>query len=152
MHEGGIRSPLIVSWPGKIKGGQVSNLITYSADLMPTVAEIIKAEKAVPADIDGLSILPTLLNKQGQKQHDFLYWEWPGGQPGGSWGTFPQAVRHGKWKLSRLSREEPWQLYDLENDLGEIHNIATDNAEVVNSVDHWVKNNRTPISHLSPMN
>ena len=152
MYEGGIRSPLIVSWPGKIKGGQVSNLLTYSADFMPTVAEIIKTEKAVPSDINGLSILPTLLNKQGQKQHDFLYWEWPGGQPGGSWGAFPQAVRHGKWKLSRLSREEPWQLYDLENDLGEVHNIAASHPGVVNLVDHWVKNNRTPRPYLSPTN
>lgn len=144
MHDGGIRSPLIVSWPGKIKGGQVSDLITFSGDFMPTAAELIGAEAAMPDDIDGLSILPTLLSKKGQKKHECLYWEWPGGQPRGKWGTFPQAVRNGKWKLTRMSLEEPWQLYNLRKDIGEENNIADSHPDVVARLDKWVKNNRTP--------
>ena len=139
MHDGGIRSPLIASWPGKIKAGTVSNHLTYTADILPTVAELIGAEGSVPIDINGISILPTLTgDTQGQAKHEMLYWEWPRRNSG-----IAQAVRYKQYKLVRNDSLEQWQLYNLENDIDESENIAEANSEIVNYVDSWVRNNRT---------
>ncbi len=141
MHDGGIRSPLIVSWPGKIKAGSESKHITYSADFMPTIAELIGAESAVPSDINGISILPTLLGKsKKQKEHDCLYWEWPGRKGG----KMPQAVRYNKWKLVRMDSNDPWQLYSIYDDIFESEDLASKHPDVVAHVNDWLKNNTTP--------
>lgn len=140
MHDGGLRSPLIVSWPEKVNTGSVSNIPTYTADFMPTVAEIIGAQKFVPNNVDGISILPTLLGKdKKQKQHDCMYWEWPNGKGG----SLPQAVRCGNWKLVRMANEDPWQLYNLKDDLGESNNIAEQYPELIEHVNKWLEKNRT---------
>mgnify|MGYP000545445033 CR=1 FL=1 len=88
MYEGGIRVPMIAYWKGKIIAGSKSDLISAFWDMLPTFAEIAKTE--APEQIDGLSILPTLLGNK-QKEHEYLFWDYPeyGGQ---------QAVRMGKWK------------------------------------------------------
>ena len=87
-HEGGIRVPMIASWPNKIAAGSKSEHISAFYDMMPTISDIagITPEK----NIDGISFKQALLGKE-QKPHDFLYWEFPSynGQ---------QAVRMGKWK------------------------------------------------------
>ena len=87
LREGGIRVPMIASWPKKIKAGSKSDLICAFWDIMPTFCEIAKVECPTT---DGISFLPELLGKK-QNKHDFLYWEFPdsGGQ---------KAVRMGKWK------------------------------------------------------
>ncbi|MFN9917637.1 MAG: sulfatase-like hydrolase/transferase, partial [Pirellulaceae bacterium] len=72
--EGGLRVPMIVRWPGKIAAGQVNSRAWYFADVLPTLCDVADAE--LPKDIDGVSILPTLL---GQTQPELdarkLYWE-----------------------------------------------------------------------------
>jgi arylsulfatase A-like enzyme len=76
LKEGGIRTPTIVSWPGKIKAGQVSDAQWYFADVMPTLAELAGAK--VPENIDGISIVPTLFGEAQQELRDrFMYWERP---------------------------------------------------------------------------
>lgn len=74
MYEGGIKSPMIAYWKGKIVAGSHSDLISASWDFLPTAAELVKAK--APENIDGISMLPTLLGKPNvQKQHEYLYWE-----------------------------------------------------------------------------
>src|ERR1035437_2026969 len=73
LYEGGIRMPLIVRWPAKIKRGMVSDRVGAFWDFLPTAAEM--AQVKVPEQIDGLSLLPALLDKPQTNQHDFLYWE-----------------------------------------------------------------------------
>ena len=76
MYEGGIRTPMIVRWPGKIKAGTVSPHVWYFTDVLPTLAALAGVE--APKGIDGLSVTPTLLGDASkQKQHDYLYWELP---------------------------------------------------------------------------
>lgn len=141
MYDGGIRSPLIVSWLDRIETNSVNNHITYSADILPTLAELIGAENVVPADINGISLVPTLLGEtKRQQKHDYLYWEWPGGKGG----DLPQAIRHNEWKLVRMSNEEPWELYNIYDDIGESENLADQNPEIIAQVNDWLKNNRTP--------
>ena len=74
LYEGGIRAPLIAAWPGKIRPGQKSDLITANWDFMPTACQLAHAR--IPANIDGISYLPALLGDgRRQVKHSFLYWE-----------------------------------------------------------------------------
>lgn len=140
LYEGGIRMPLIVSWPGKIKPGINRDLITANWDFLPTTCEILKIKH--PENIDGISYLPTLLGDPAkQKKHDFLYWEFP--QYGGQ-----QAVRLGKWKgirMNILKGNMKIQLYDLDNDIQEQKDVAADNPEVVKQIEAIMKSeHQTP--------
>ena len=136
MHEGGIRSPLIARWPGRIAAGAVSGHITYMPDIMPTLAELARVEEFVPEDVDGLSIAPTLLgNADEQERHEFLYWEWDQRGP-------DRALRHGRWKLVS---EEPgvWKVFDLETDISESKNVAAEHPDLIAKAKEWIKANRT---------
>lgn len=119
LYEGGLRVPMIARWPGRIAAGAVSDHLCYFPDLMPTLAELSGAE--APADLDGVSILPTLIGAEAaggaQRQAPFLYWE-IGGQT---------ALRRGDWKLVRSKPAEAWQLYDLARDISERHDVAAAN-------------------------
>lgn len=121
MYDGGIRVPMIVRWPGKIKPGQVSDHVWAFWDFMPTVAQI--AGTAVPEDTDGISVLPTLMGEK-QAQHEYLYWEFY--ERG-----FGQAVRMGNWKAVRNDTGEPIELYDLSNDIGETNDLAAKHPDIV---------------------
>ncbi len=124
LYEGGIRVPFVAWCPGRIKPGQVSRHIGSFADFLPKAAELAGVKP--PANIDGISIVPTLLGQpERQRQHEYLYWEFY--ERG-----FAQAVRRGKWKAVRnWSVEEPIELYDLENDIGETTDLAEKYPEVV---------------------
>jgi len=126
LYEGGIKTPMIVSWPGKIEAGSNTNHISAFWDIMPTAADIAGIEP--PANIDGVSFLPTLLNEGQQQEHEYLYWEFHA-QSG------KQAVRQGKWKAVRLNVLNPdetiVELYDLEMDPSETIDIANEHPEKV---------------------
>ncbi|MDR7127743.1 arylsulfatase A-like enzyme [Algoriphagus sp. 4150] len=119
LYEGGVRTPMIAWWPGKIQAGSQSDHISAFWDLLPTFADIAGAD--IPENIDGISFLPALLQQKDQKEHGFLYWEFH--EQGGK-----QAVRQGKWKAVKLGvfgNDEPvLELYDLSVDIGEENNIA----------------------------
>ena len=125
LHEGGIRVPMVASWPGQIKAGSESNHICAFWDILPTVCEA--AGIPVPEDIDGLSFLPALRGKGPQRGHDHLFWEYPemGGQ---------QAVRKGRWKAIRTGIRKGTMktaLYDLDADLREENDVAAQHPDVV---------------------
>jgi arylsulfatase A-like enzyme len=134
LYEGGIRVPLIVRWPGKIKPGVVSGQVGAFWDFLPTAAEI--AQTNVTGQLDGLSLLPSLLGKPQTNQHDFLYWEFH--ERG-----FQQAVRMGDWKAVRPQAGAPIELYNLKTDLGEKQNVAGQNPEIVAKIEDYLKTART---------
>ena len=80
VYEGGIRIPFIARWPGKIKEKSVSDYTGAFQDIMPTLIEV--AGGNVPVNVDGISLLPEFQGSEKQKEHDFLYMEFPsyGGQ------------------------------------------------------------------------
>jgi len=124
LTEGGIRVPFIARWPGKIAPG-VSHFVGGFQDMMPTVAELANAGAGVPKDIDGLSIVPTLVGESSkQKQHEYLYWTFY--ERGGG-----QAIRAGNWKAVQQPRDSAVRLYNLSSDLGEEHDVGAQNSDVV---------------------
>ena len=143
LYEGGIRVPMIARWPGHIAAGKTSEQVWAFWDFVPTAAELCGITP--PAGLDGISMMPALLDKGEQKQHDFLYWEFH--ERG-----FQQAVRMGDWKAVRPAWGKPLELYDLRSDLAERHNVAGQNAEIVSKIEEYLKNARSesvrwPIQH-----
>jgi arylsulfatase A len=138
LYEGGIRVPMIASWPGKIKAGSKTDHISAAWDVMPTIASL--TDTKTPKNIDGISFLPTLLGKKEQKKHDYMYWEFH--ELGGR-----QAIRKGKWKFVRYdvlkADKTTTELYDLSKDIGETTNVAAQNPEVVKEMMKLMKNART---------
>jgi len=134
LYEGGIRMPLIVRWPGKIKPGTVSDEISAFWDFLPTAAELAQAK--VPENLDGISLLPTLVGQPQTRHHEFLYWEFH--ERG-----FQQAVRTGDWKAVRPQAGAPLELYNLKTDLGEKENVAQKYPEVVAKIEAYLTTART---------
>jgi arylsulfatase A-like enzyme len=129
LYEGGIREPLLVYWKDRIEPGSVTNRQGAFYDIMPTLAEIAGIE--APDQTDGISILPVLMGKSAP-EHEYLYFElqldgWNRIMPDGG---FRQAIRMGKWKGVRYGIASETELYDLENDLFETNNLATEHPEI----------------------
>jgi arylsulfatase A-like enzyme len=131
LLEGGLRVPYIVRWPGMVKAGSTTEHLCYFGDVMPTLAEVSGAK--LPAGLDGISFLPTLLGRGAQKRHEFLYWEY-GGQV---------AVRRGHWKAYK-SRRDPWRLYDLATDSLEEKDLASKHPEVLAEMAAFAKSAHVP--------
>src|SRR5262249_26089132 len=132
MTEGGIRVPMIVRWPGKVKPGE-SDFVWAFWDFLPTAAALAGAK--IPSGLDGQSVSPVLLGTGDVKPHEFLYWEF---HEGGS----KQAVRTEDWKAIRNKVGGPLELYDLRRDIGEQENVAARHADVVVKVEEYLKTAR----------
>ncbi|TGV01865.1 arylsulfatase [Flavivirga rizhaonensis] len=135
LYEGGIRIPFIVHWKGKVKSGSVSNHPSAFWDVLPTICDL--AGVKTPKDIDGLSLLPTILgDTNNQKTHDYLYWEWQYKQK-----PKYEVVRSGKWKLFKIApiKSDEWfyELYDLENDKAESTNLASQYPEIIKKLETY---------------
>jgi arylsulfatase A-like enzyme len=140
LHEGGIRVPMIATWPNVIPAGAVSDHMSVFYDVMPTLTDITGIP--APDDISGTSFLPTLRGEK-QEQPEFLYWEFPasGGQ---------MAVRMGNLKALRKNMSSgnlEWELFDLENDPAELTDISSRHPEVIVKVEEIVARERTVSSN-----
>ena len=138
LHEGGIRVPMVASWQGNILPNSISDHLSGFYDVMPTICDIL--DLPTPDHTDGISFLPILLNNEQKKKHEYLYWEFPGynGQ---------QAVRLGKWKGIRKNIFEGnliVELYDLNNDIMEQNNIASQYPEVIKRIEKIMKLEHIP--------
>jgi len=138
LYEGGIRVPFIARWPGHIQAGTVSDQLTAFWDFLPTAADL--AGLPQPDNLDGISILPTLLNQKQTNQHAFLYWEFH------EKGT-KQALRSQEWKALRLKPDQPLELYNLLTDPGETKNVASKNPDVIRTMESYLKSARTESPH-----
>ena len=136
LYEGGLRVPFLVRWPGKIAAGSVSEHLGYFPDVLPTIAEVTGAK--APADVDGLSILPTLIGEKAaghtQRQHDFLYWEIGGAT----------AIRQGTWRVVRPKPTSKWELFDLAADPSESQDLAAAKPDIVAKLDALATKAHTP--------
>jgi arylsulfatase A-like enzyme len=133
LYEGGIRVPMIASWPGTIPAGRVSDHPWAHWDILPTLADIAGAK--TPSQIDGLSMARALRGDRSPT-HDHLYWEFH--ERG-----FQQAVRMGEWKAVRLKKDAPLEIYNLAADPGETEDVAAANPKVVAQIEAYLKTART---------
>lgn len=135
LTEGGIRVPIIVRWPGKIPSGKVSQMPSYFADVFPTLVEITSSQN--PGNLDGISILPTLLGKEQELDKRFMYWEQP-------YPKFAQAARCGNWKAIRKGGPgHPIYLYNLETDPHEESDVAINEPEIATMFENYLDTART---------
>ncbi len=168
-YEGGIRVPLIVRWPGKVKAGSECDVPVHAVDFYPTFAAF--AEAAPPADhpLDGESLLP-LLTQTGTLQRPALFWHMPTYTT--NYGRTPCAViREGDWKLIHwfgdyldttgfTPDDKPYgklvlgprtELYNLREDPGETRNLATERPKktthLTNALHAWLKRAGAKIAH-----
>ena len=137
QYEGGISSPFIAWYPGKIKGGGVVDGTAHLIDIAPTLYELAGAK--YPANfagqtihpLPGESLVPLLYGKDWTRNKP-IFWERAGNK----------AVRKGKWKLISV-RSDQWELYDIVADRGETQNIASQNPEIVKQLtalyNDWAK-------------
>ena len=142
LTEGGVRVPLIVRWPENIQAGTTSDHICYSADVMPTLADL--TDTKVPDNIDGLSFLPTLLNSGEQPEHEYLYWEF---YEQGS----RQSVRFGDWVAIRQPMSTGTiELFNVVNDISEQHDMAAERSDLVSRATSYMDSAHVPHPNWQP--
>lgn len=148
VHEGGIRVPFIVRWPGKVQAGVKQDLPVAFYDVMPTFAELIGvkdfpghyANPTLEKDyFDGISFAPALLGLNQTERHPFLYWEFNE--------TDQIGLRVGDWKL--IVKGGKPELYNLATDIHEDHDVAAQYPGLVNAMVALVRTQHTPNEHFS---
>ena len=137
LYEGGLRIPMVVRWPEKIKPGRVSDLLWYFPDVLPTFAELAGA--TTPKDVDGMSIVPELLGEDAagrkQPQHKYLYWELNG----------QTAVRMKDWKAVKPRNSRKWELYNLGSDISEQHDLAAEQPDMLAKLKAFAQQAHEPV-------
>ena len=122
-----IRVPSFVSWPDRIKAGQVTDFIGHSNDLLPTICAMAGATIPAEASIDGINLLPILEGQRALPERGPLFWASTGyGKPQRTVGvllTIMQVVREGRWKLAANKKGEPIALFDMDEDSREQTNL-----------------------------
>ena len=137
-HEGGIATPLIVHWPDRVAGKNVFRQQPgHLIDIMATCVDVGGAKYPTEfhdkpiLPMEGKSLLPAFENKPIDR--DAIFWEHEGNA----------AVRAGDWKLARVGRNGPWELYNLKTDRTELHDLAATDPERAKELaakwDAWAK-------------
>ena len=122
LYEGGIREPYLIRWPGVTKPGAESDVPVISTDFYPTILDMAGLPLKKDQHLDGVSLVP-LLKGATSINRDAIYWHYPhysnqGGFPGG-------AIRMGDFKLIERFEDGRVHLYDLQNDIGERQDLAS---------------------------
>ena len=120
LYEGGVRVPFLMQWEGHLPGGVVDARSVSSLDVRPT-ALAAAGVKPDGGKLDGVDLLPYLRGRNDRPPHERLFWRYGG----------KAALREGRWKLVRDGGQKPWELYDLEKDVGESDNQGVRKPEVV---------------------
>jgi arylsulfatase A len=140
LHEGGIRVPLIVDWPGHVRAGSSSDLVVANWDIFPTILGLTGNASQNITEKDGIDLAPVILGTGQPAERDHLYWEYH--SRGGM-----QAVRMDRWKGLRTGAhadaKAPIELFDLKSDPNEKNDVATLHPEVVQRIDDLMKTSRT---------
>jgi arylsulfatase A-like enzyme len=143
--EGGVRVPYMVKWPARLPAGKVYHKPVIQLDVLPTALAAAGAE--IPANADGVDLVPYLRGEKPDAPHDALYWRL-GKQ---------MAVREGDWKLVRYDTAvegtpgavSEAKLYNLADDIGEQNDLASEQPEKAEALeakwDEWNESNVAPL-------
>ena len=138
-YEGGLRVPVIFSWPGHVQKGAVTDEPVISTDFYPTILAAVGLDQRPHQHVDGENLLP-VLQGTGELDRDALFWHYP------HYNQHPQSapqsvVRAGKWKLLENLETGKVELYDLSTDLRETKNLAdanpTKSASLLGRLKAW---------------
>ena len=147
LYEGGIRVPLIISWPRKIKNNFISEQMTSSIDFLPTILNVTNSGLDNKIVYDGIDISPVFYNKSNLIKRDELYWHYPHYHSGS--GMEPaSAMRWKDYKLIQwheptlLNMEKQIELYNLKLDPGEKNDLSQVEPEIAilmrNKLKNWI--------------
>jgi len=116
-----MRVPCIMRWPGRIEAGQECDEVATAMDFLPTFANL--AGGKVPTDriIDGKDPLPVLTGKTRVSPHETFFFQF----------EEHAALRWGDWKIVRTKFNQPWQLFNLKDDISEAKNKALERPDLV---------------------
>ncbi|WP_130732518.1 arylsulfatase [Komagataeibacter xylinus] len=134
LYEGGLRVPLLVSWPGHIPAGSISSVPAYHPDFLPTALTLSGNAGPSLHDVNGIDLTPALLHQNPMPER-FLYWETY--EP-----SFWQAARKGRWKAVRPVKTSNIALYDLETDPSESQDIAHHHPDIVSGFQQYFMTGR----------
>jgi len=167
LFEGGVRIPMAIRWPGKIKPGSTCATPVTSVDFLPTFSSLAGAALPKGQPVDGVDISPLMFGSSIPERTIFwhypLYLEGPGLEfevPGGktySWRGFPStALRRGDWKMIEFHEDNSIGLYNLKDDPSEQNNVADKFPEIAKSLrdemDRWQKETGAPIPTIKNPN
>jgi len=131
VYEGGLRVPMIVRYPGKVKAGATSEAPGYFADWFPTLCEAT-AVKA-PEGLDGESLWPVITGGKAKVGRKPMVWVYPeyGGQVAVQLGDMKVLRRDLKTKKPKTKKPGNWEVYDVVNDRGETTDLAASKPELI---------------------
>ena len=149
LYEGGIRVPMIIKWPGTVEPGSECNEPVITDDLYPTMLQMAGRPLMPEQHMDGVSLAP-FLQKTGSIDRDALFWHFPhynfsDSVPAG-------AIRNGRYKLIEFFEDNHIELYDLNTDIGEENNLASEMPEKVAELKTKLYNWRKTIGARMPTN
>ena len=149
FYEGGIRVPLIIRWPMLIDAGAESDEPIIGIDVYPTLLEASGTEMPENYLLDGVSLLPLFEDPQATLKRESLYWHFPG-YPNVQWRTGPVSViRQGPWKLLKYYETNQVELYNLDQDMSEQHDVSADKPEtrarLQAQLENWLEENQAPM-------
>lgn len=157
-YEGGIRIPLVIRWPGHIPPGSDSFYPVTHMDFYPTIQKIINPSVKMESYLDGMDISPLFNEKEPEERA--LFWHFPiylqAYNPKEDGGKDPlfrtrpgSVIRKGDWKLHHYFERNEYELYNLEDDPGENHNLAKIETgvrnELIRELELWRKNVKAPV-------
>ncbi len=135
LHEGGVRVPYIMRWKGTLPAGVVDQRPVIQLDATATAVALAGGEIS---DMDGVNLMPYLLNQKEGVPHEQLFWRimsWSYPKTGE---PYQKATRRGDWKLVLTGKE--WELYNLKEDISEKNNVAAQYPELVSELkESWNK-------------
>ena len=153
MYEGGIRGPCCVIWPGKVEAGSRSNEIIQSSDFYPTLLEMSEITRFKTFEFEGVSIVPALAGGKLQREAIFTYFPHNPAVP--EWLPPSVSVHRGDWKLIRIfhggeNGRHRWKLFNLKNDIGEIHNLVAEHPKLVKELDQLIEEHLVTTKAIRP--
>jgi arylsulfatase A-like enzyme len=127
VYEGGIREPMIVKWPGVVKPNTTTNQYIIIEDFFPTILQMAQITNAETVQtVDGVSFVPVLKNAEYADSGRVLIWHYPHRwiNQEGPGINYYSAIRKGKWKMVYNLRNGGKELYNLQDDLGEMKDLS----------------------------
>ncbi len=142
MHEGGIRVPCIIDWPGHLIPATRSDAMIQSSDLYPTLLDMLNLKPLADQRFDGISIVPALAGEELDREAIFTYFPHDPQVP--DWMPPAVAVHQGDWKLIRIfyggeNGAHRWKLFNLKDDTGEMNDLSTSESGRVKDMDDLIE-------------